>query len=271
MALIKCPECNKEISDKSTVCINCGCPVTVEKKVKEEKVEVIKEKKESVKKNKKKKRVPFIIIGAVALVIAIILIIISISGIEVPSLYGVTEETATSILTSNSLIPNIVYEYDDNVEEGLVINTNPWAGEKVSENSVVEVIVSKGPSYIQSKDSNIRWWYVDYNKEDTWEFFSPYIKDGYLHIECTATFGTAFNWKNDGYGTASINDTFDKSIPIDLEVSSIDVTPGVEQTVNFIIPLSDLDVQKPTTLYTLLSIERNGNFEQITVNFTISW
>lgn len=25
--LIKCPECNKEISDKSKVCINCGYPI----------------------------------------------------------------------------------------------------------------------------------------------------------------------------------------------------------------------------------------------------
>lgn len=28
MALIYCPECKKEISNKSTVCINCGCPMT---------------------------------------------------------------------------------------------------------------------------------------------------------------------------------------------------------------------------------------------------
>lgn len=27
MALIKCPECGKEISDKATTCPNCGCPV----------------------------------------------------------------------------------------------------------------------------------------------------------------------------------------------------------------------------------------------------
>lgn len=26
MALIKCPECNNQISDKATVCIHCGCP-----------------------------------------------------------------------------------------------------------------------------------------------------------------------------------------------------------------------------------------------------
>ena len=27
MALIKCGECKKEISDKAEVCPNCGCPV----------------------------------------------------------------------------------------------------------------------------------------------------------------------------------------------------------------------------------------------------
>ena len=28
MALIKCPECNKEISDKASACPNCGCPLS---------------------------------------------------------------------------------------------------------------------------------------------------------------------------------------------------------------------------------------------------
>lgn len=29
MALIKCPECNKEISDKSQQCIHCGYPISI--------------------------------------------------------------------------------------------------------------------------------------------------------------------------------------------------------------------------------------------------
>lgn len=29
MALIKCPECGKDISDKSTVCIHCGFPLNI--------------------------------------------------------------------------------------------------------------------------------------------------------------------------------------------------------------------------------------------------
>ena len=31
MALIKCSECGKEISDKATTCIHCGCPVSKNK------------------------------------------------------------------------------------------------------------------------------------------------------------------------------------------------------------------------------------------------
>ena len=27
MALIKCPECGAEISDKSNKCVKCGCPL----------------------------------------------------------------------------------------------------------------------------------------------------------------------------------------------------------------------------------------------------
>ena len=28
MALIKCPECGKEISDKASICVNCGYPIS---------------------------------------------------------------------------------------------------------------------------------------------------------------------------------------------------------------------------------------------------
>lgn len=29
MALVKCPECEKEISDRAKVCPNCGCPISL--------------------------------------------------------------------------------------------------------------------------------------------------------------------------------------------------------------------------------------------------
>lgn len=34
MALIKCSECGKEISDRASSCMNCGCPIEKEKKPK---------------------------------------------------------------------------------------------------------------------------------------------------------------------------------------------------------------------------------------------
>lgn len=46
MALIKCPECNKEISDKSDICIGCGFPIKEHfQKMEEDKLEEEKEKK----------------------------------------------------------------------------------------------------------------------------------------------------------------------------------------------------------------------------------
>jgi len=31
MALIKCPDCGKEITDKATNCVHCGCPINIPK------------------------------------------------------------------------------------------------------------------------------------------------------------------------------------------------------------------------------------------------
>jgi len=36
MALIKCEECGKDISDKAFTCPNCGCPISSNYSVKEE-------------------------------------------------------------------------------------------------------------------------------------------------------------------------------------------------------------------------------------------
>lgn len=47
MALIRCPECDKEISDKADICVNCGFPIKKyleEQKEKEEKEKKLKEK-----------------------------------------------------------------------------------------------------------------------------------------------------------------------------------------------------------------------------------
>lgn len=39
MALIKCNECGKEMSDNAKICPHCGCPLAVAKKVTKEEIE----------------------------------------------------------------------------------------------------------------------------------------------------------------------------------------------------------------------------------------
>ena len=42
MALLKCPECGKDVSDKAAACPQCGCPVLemcINKEAKEEQLE----------------------------------------------------------------------------------------------------------------------------------------------------------------------------------------------------------------------------------------
>ena len=53
MALIKCPECGKEISDKAGACPHCGCPIgnfwdMMAELVKPEDLQILKERAEAI-------------------------------------------------------------------------------------------------------------------------------------------------------------------------------------------------------------------------------
>lgn len=54
MALIKCEECGKEISNRAKACIHCGCPIEVIEEIKNEKKEKV-EKKEKIENKTTKK------------------------------------------------------------------------------------------------------------------------------------------------------------------------------------------------------------------------
>lgn len=67
MALIKCNECGKEISDKASSCPNCGCPITAEK---EDVIKNLDETTNTDKNSKKNKKSSlFIIIVVIAIVV----------------------------------------------------------------------------------------------------------------------------------------------------------------------------------------------------------
>ena len=192
--------------------------------------------------------------------------------VSIPDVIDTDEASAKNILSSNSLIPSIKYEYDNDIKQGNVIKTTPAVGTQVDKNSKITVYISNGPSYIQSKGSRMEWYSISDGKDD-WSFHAPYIEKDVLYIECNVAFACAMEWKdtyNEGLlgGIASITDSFDKTIPISAEYEKQSWSANESQSFTLNIPLSDLNISKPTDMYLKLSMN-DGN--QIRVNFYMTW
>lgn len=198
-------------------------------------------------------------------------------GIKIPDVLDTEEAVAKNVLSSNGFIPVVEYVYHDDTAEGLVVGVSPAVGESADKNSKVTIYVSKGPSIVFSKDSTIHWYHVSSDGEDEWNFYSPYIEEGILKIEChDVKFYKSIEWKdNNGEGTlfgnASINDTFDKTVPIRAKYEKQKFSAKEAQNFTLEIPLSDLNVQKPTNLYIELYAKVAGKEKDISINFTMTW
>lgn len=117
MALINCPECGKEISDRAPHCIYCGCPIDIS--IKDDNVnntanaknETIISRKHTTYKNGASSKKPFLIIGsiffAIALLIGCIILKMTISNGNVnksndtPKTYSSTSSTSKTISNSS--------------------------------------------------------------------------------------------------------------------------------------------------------------------------
>lgn len=197
------------------------------------------------------------------------------SGVKIPDVKGVEEDTAETLLASKSLIPRIKYVYDNKTPEGSVVGTKPAIGNEVQVDAAVTILVSKGPAYIEALDSSISWTHISYSGDD-WNFYAPYIEKGTLIIECQPKFGVAMSWQDSydngaGFGRASISDTFDKTVPVEVVYSKKSWSSKVRQEITLRIPLADLDVKQPTTLYLELYGKVGGSDEDIKIDFSISW
>ncbi|MFA9428974.1 Stk1 family PASTA domain-containing Ser/Thr kinase [Egicoccus sp. AB-alg2] len=72
--------------------------------------------------------------------------------VTIPDVAGDTREVAEARLTSAGLSPEVTERHHEEVERGLVIRTEPAAGEVLDETSQVEVRVSLGPTPIAVPD-----------------------------------------------------------------------------------------------------------------------
>jgi beta-lactam-binding protein with PASTA domain/tRNA A-37 threonylcarbamoyl transferase component Bud32 len=70
--------------------------------------------------------------------------------VQVPAVAGQTQEAATQAITGQGLVVGeVTEEFSDDVREGVVISSNPEAGQNVDEGSSVDLVVSKGEETVE--------------------------------------------------------------------------------------------------------------------------
>lgn len=136
-------------------------------------------------------------------------------------------------------------------------------------NSPSEVNTSDYKQY--ATDAVISWYSIDEYARDEYNVYTPYLENGFLYIPIEAQINSAKPVQYRGFGTASITDTYDKTVPFQYEYEQSTVTRGEYQSLLLRIPVTDLDVQKPTTLYLQSAVYVNGKQDLIKLNFAISW
>lgn len=117
----------------------------------------------------------------------------------------------------------------------------------------------------------IHWNHTLGSDSDDYNVYNPYIIDNYLYIDIQMKINSPYTVQLRGFGYASINDTFSKTVPFDFEYEKSTVEKNEFQNVRLRISVSDLDVQKPTTLYCNLATYVGGKDDVIKLEFDISW
>jgi serine/threonine-protein kinase len=70
----------------------------------------------------------------------------------VPGLAGMTEDQAVAALAEVALEAEVVSRFDDDVDSGVVIGSEPGGGASVARGATVTVVVSKGPDLVTVPD-----------------------------------------------------------------------------------------------------------------------
>jgi hypothetical protein len=74
-----------------------------------------------------------------------------------------------------------------------------------------------------------------------------------------------------GFGKASVTDTFDKTVPLEIQWQRQSNAYGQAQLITIKVPVDNLDVQKPTTMFLRLFAEVNGQYKEIGMDLTFAW
>jgi hypothetical protein len=98
-----------------------------------------------------------------------------------------------------------------------------------------------------------------------------------LHVKFTkVNLQAVVKWKDDqkngyGFGLASISDTFNKTVPLQINWERQYSNFGQSQAFEVVVPITDLDVQRPTNLYMKLYAYIDGSDEEVKLDLSITW
>ncbi len=291
-----CENCRAELNDEAIFCSKCGTKASETKPLEEKTIETepikIHPSAGETNTHKKSKKNAFIIGGVVVAVLILALLIVLLTKPQTPVVETVTipdiekldVDTAKTLLANKGLIPKVEYEFNNYYDAGLVIRTVPEIGSNVEKDTPVTIYICKGPSYYELPSSLAAIYDIDgieefvswTDAEDGWGtkgHTKVWVENGYLYITmyigCISKYDIEFYGD---FGDASINDTFDKTVPIDVIYDSkkIDNT-GKRTYFDFKIPLSDLGVQKPTNINIRYYLRVNGERKTGYAYFDLTW
>lgn len=77
-------------------------------------------------------------------------------GVDVPDVTGRTEEDASAQLRDAGFKVSVDTDYDDDVEEGYVISQSPKGGEKATEGTNIQLVISMGPKVKKTEVPDLR-------------------------------------------------------------------------------------------------------------------
>lgn len=79
-----------------------------------------------------------------------------VAAVEIPDVVGKEESEAVAILYEAGFKVSTDTDYSDDVEEGFVISSNPAAGEKVADGTMITLIISIGPEAKKTEVPDLR-------------------------------------------------------------------------------------------------------------------
>jgi serine/threonine-protein kinase len=154
------------------------------------------------------------------------------SGVDVPDVEGLGEDSANTMLVSRGFIVNITESYSDDVTLGTVISQTPAAGSVAPKGTVITINVSKGKADTKSRVPNV----LDMSEEDaTFKIIEAGLQIGSV----TYVYSSDAAEGNVCYQSYSQGSYVDAGTAIDIKVSQGPVAKTYKCNTSIAAPTTD--------------------------------